>query len=697
MVYNNLKKGSVTLITIGVLLNALDGSYQESLWKGLVDEAKTQGINLIIYPGKPINSPVDDDMYHNSVFYSLPMETLDGIIIASAAISTYVTQREYEKFLSFFKDKPLISIGRSIPGIPSIRTNNSQSIGFIMDHLINVHGLKNIAFIKGPENNPEAVERYKTYCEYLSRYNLPKDPNLVVPGSFDAASGFEGVRTLLDKRAVTCEAIVCANDGMAVGALLELKSRGIKVPEDIILTGFDGNEDLEFLLSGVPITTIQQPIFEMGQEAIRMILKEIRGGEFEYEVEIPGSPHFRKSCGCEEDVEEGVLVDYLKSEMHKKVAMQRIMANMRSITTEISGVEDLSDLKNAIYKRFPGLGLSSFFLSLYQHTEEYIPGEVFNMPQFSKVVIAYRDGKRLLTDNDQVDYSSRGFIPEELLDNKDPFVLIVQPLLNKETQYGLLIHSLDEGEAVIYGSLREQVSSALKTVYLSREREEAERKLMFTMQKLKHSEENFRKMAYLLPTLLFETDIDMNLTFMNKTTLELFGYDSNDILNKSLTSMLNIDNMGKIAKYCQKIMTIGSSSSFLEFKMKTVSGEEVALLGKASPIFYEDRIEGFRWSAINIKLMIGSLMKTEHDFFDKFNLTKREREVLNLLLEGNKNRMIAEKLFIAESTVKDHLGAIYSKMNVKNRQALFVMLEESQRNIFGPESFLISIISRIMK
>lgn len=685
------------MITIGVLINALDGAYQESLWKGLVDEAKKQSINLIIYPGKPLNSTVDDDAYHNSIFYSLPLEILDGIIIASAAVSGFISQREYEKFLSIFKDKPLISIGQKIPGIPSIKTNNGQSMGFIMEHLIEKHGIKSIAFIRGPENNPEAEERYKTYCEYLKRYNIELDPQLVVPGSFDAASGFEGVRTLLDRREVSFEAIVCANDGMAIGAFLELKDRGLKVPDDIILTGFDGNEDLEFLLNGVPITTIKQPIYGMGQEAIQLILKEIKGEEFESEMEIPGLPLYRTSCGCNTHVKEGELVNYLKSEMHKKVAMQRIMANMRSITTEISGIENINGLKEAIYKKFPGLGLSSFYLSLYQHSQEYKVGEVFNVPQFSKLVLAYKDGKELLTDNSQIDFSSRGFIPRDILDYNDPFVLVVQPLFNKEIQYGVMIHSLDEDGAVIYGSLREHVSSALKTIFLSREREEAERKLMFTLQKLKHSEENFRKMAYLLPTLLFETDIDMNLTFMNKTSLELFGFDPNDILNKSLTSLLDFDNMGKIAKYCQKIMTTGTSSSFLEFKMRTAKGKDIAVLGKASPIFYEDRIEGFRWSAINIKLMIGSLMKTDHDFFDKYNLTKREREVLNLLLEGNKNRMIAEKLFIAESTVKDHLGAIYSKMNVKNRQALFMKLEESQRNIFGPESFLVSIISRIMK
>lgn len=684
-------------MTIGFLINSLDGAYQESLWRGVIDKAKREGVNLILYSGQPLNSTIDDDAFHNSIYYSIPMDSLDGLIVSSGSISTFISQREFEKFLSFFKDKPLVSIGRHVPGIPSIKSNNKKSMGLIMEHLLDVHGLERVAFLKGPDNNPEARERYQTYCEYLDRYNLPVDPQLIVPGDFDAASGFIGVRTLLDEREVSFQALVCANDAMAVGALLELKKKGLKVPEDIILTGFDGNEDLEFLLNGVPITTIQQPIFEMGQESIRMILKEIRGEEYESEVEIPGRALFRRSCGCGELLKEDVVIDYLKSQMYKKVDMQRVMSHMRSITTELSGIEDLTDLKRTIYQKFPGLGLSSFYLSLYQHTEKYRPGEFFKTPQFSEIVLAYSDGKELLEDDIHIDYSSKGFIPREILDYDNPFVLIVQPLFNKEIQYGVMIHSLDENEAVIYGSLREQVSSALKTIFLSREREEAERKLLFTMEKLKHSEENFRKMAYLLPTLLFETDLDMNLTFMNKTTLELFGYDSNDILNKSLTSLLDRDNIGKLAKYCHKIMSSGNSSSFMEFKMKTVKGNEVALLGKASPIYYEDRIEGFRWSAINIKLMIGSLMKTDHDFFDKYNLTKREREVLNLLLEGNKNRMIAEKLFIAESTVKDHLGAIYSKVNVKNRQALFMKLEESQRNIFGPESFLISIISRIMK
>nr|MDA3851495.1 helix-turn-helix transcriptional regulator [Spirochaetaceae bacterium] len=156
------------------------------------------------------------------------------------------------------------------------------------------------------------------------------------------------------------------------------------------------------------------------------------------------------------------------------------------------------------------------------------------------------------------------------------------------------------------------------------------------------------------------------------------------------------DDRVRLSEYCSKIISRGFSS-FLEVKIYVDQIKRTTILAKASPILHQDRVVGFRWSAINIKPLIGSLMNSEDTFFRQFNLSPRETEVLNLLLEGYKNRMIAEKLFIAESTVKYHMGSIYSKIGVKNRQDLFLFLENSQQNRFGPESFLFNIISKLMQ
>lgn len=203
-------------------------------------------------------------------------------------------------------------------------------------------------------------------------------------------------------------------------------------------------------------------------------------------------------------------------------------------------------------------------------------------------------------------------------------------------------------------------------------------------------------MAFLLQTLIYETDLQFNFLFINQATLNVLEISEQDYQKKSLLSFLNEDGQKRVVEYCQDISSTGILP-FMELKVCINTDKTTAILAKASPIINSDRIEGFRWSAIDIKPMIGEIINPEDNFFQQFKLSPRETEVLKLLLEGNKNRMISKKLYIAESTVKDHLGSVYSKMKVKNKQDLFMFLEESQKNKFGPESFLFCVISKLIK
>lgn len=682
-------------LIIGLLLNSLDGAYQEAVWKGVVKEAKKQDISIIIFTGKPLNSPIGEEAYHNSIYYTIPKEKLDGIIIASGALSNYTDLTKFEQFLSTYSDIPLISLGQKLPGIPSIDYNNFESMKQIVDHIIEVHNIKDIAFLKGPHNNIEAETRYQAFRESMEQHNIPIQDELIVDGFLDSTSGYNAIETLLDTRKAKFRALICANDEMAVGAYMELRNRGLKVPDDIILTGYDDSQDLRYIPGNITITTVKQPIFEMGQLAVQMVKDLINNKLQSTDIMLPCEPHYRKSCGCitEEDNLE-TTVEVLRAELVKKQSMQYVMQNMRLITTAISGIEEMSSLKDVVYLQFPKLGFESYYLSLFQNSETFYPGDTFHTPQFSKLTVAY-DSSGDLLNNSELTYPTKGFLPPEVLDYNKQFVLMVHPLFSNETQYGSMITSLHGNETIIYSSIREHVSSAIKTICLYDERQQAEIKLKFTLEKLKNSEENFKKMAYLLPSLIFETDNELNISFMNKETLKIFGLSDGDTANKSLINFLDSESLSKVIKYCQKVMYSGSSS-FLEIKINTANNSQTIILAKASLIIDDNRVKGYRWSAINVKSMLNSVTQSKDLFFNKFDLTNREKEILSLLLEGNKNRMISQKLFIAESTVKGHLRAIYAKMNIKNRQDLYMMLEESQKNNLGADSFLFSMISKLM-
>ena len=135
-------------------------------------------------------------------------------------------------------------------------------------HLISI-GRVRIGHITGAPRNVAAVDRLAGYRQAMHRAGLTAD-DLIVEGDFNTPSGISGAATLLDRGV---DAIFCANDAMALGALETIRSRGLRVPEDVALAGFD---DLEFAARlDPPLTTVRQGVREQGAEAVRNLFQLI--------------------------------------------------------------------------------------------------------------------------------------------------------------------------------------------------------------------------------------------------------------------------------------------------------------------------------------------------------------------------------------------------------------------------------------
>jgi len=130
----------------------------------------------------------------------------------------------------------------------------------------------------------------------LSEYNIPFDHELITPGNFVMDRGIEAVKILLDKRKVKFEALVSVNDDMAIGAFEELKRRGIHVPNDIALVGFDDTEGVKFF--NPSITSVKQPFYEQAKKSVEILIQLINGKEVPKITYLPTHLVTRESCGC---------------------------------------------------------------------------------------------------------------------------------------------------------------------------------------------------------------------------------------------------------------------------------------------------------------------------------------------------------------------------------------------------------------
>lgn len=135
-------------------------------------------------------------------------------------------------------------------------------------HLINL-GHRRIGFINGVPASSNARDRFKGYRQALEEYNIPFKKSLVAAGDFNLYKGYEAMKSLLDINNPP-SAVFCANDLMAIGAIQAVIERGLSVPEDVALVGFDDIDAANYITP--PLTTVRQPIFELGKTAVESLL-----------------------------------------------------------------------------------------------------------------------------------------------------------------------------------------------------------------------------------------------------------------------------------------------------------------------------------------------------------------------------------------------------------------------------------------
>ena len=266
------KKADKKRKTVGVFLAQISRVWGSEFMAGVEQAAQEHDVNLVCFAGgKPASLMTPGQLQNSYGLYDLVKpEQFDGLILA-ADIAHGLSPKDIKAFCRTFAPTPMVAHAIETDGVPHFVADNRKGMKFIMRHLIEEHGYKRIAFIRGVEGQIEAEERFQAYKDELEAHDLPFHEKLVVDGDFTPDSGRAAVNTLMDERAVRFQAIVAANDRMAFGALEALQNRGIQVPETIALTGFDDVHEAESL--GVPLTTVRQSFFNIGKETFETLMQ----------------------------------------------------------------------------------------------------------------------------------------------------------------------------------------------------------------------------------------------------------------------------------------------------------------------------------------------------------------------------------------------------------------------------------------
>ncbi|MCL2820630.1 MAG: GGDEF domain-containing protein [Oscillospiraceae bacterium] len=282
----------------GVLIATPEDSSQRTVLDGINSFAKAHDINLTVYVGTYQTVDYEYISHYETCFNAIENNTsLDGLICYSGFIATNIgTDNLVKRINEICKKIPVVSICFFAEGVPSVITDNRNGIFHAVDHLIKIHNKRKIVFIMGPKGHPEAEERLRGYKEALLENNIEFNENYLLQGNFTQDGGRNAIIELIENRGIEFDAITASDDGTAMGAMRELKLRGILIPSDAAATGFDDDRGSDTFIPS--ISTVQQNFFKIGTESIEKLHKIINGSSVDEITYV--SPVFlaRQSCGC---------------------------------------------------------------------------------------------------------------------------------------------------------------------------------------------------------------------------------------------------------------------------------------------------------------------------------------------------------------------------------------------------------------
>jgi LacI family transcriptional regulator len=258
--------------SIGVVTQTIDSPFYGLSLRGIEEELDPYGYHPLF-----VSAHWDADAEARCIGV-LRSRRVDGIIVLTGRLSDQALK-------AFAKQLPVVITGRALngPGLFSLDFDNFTGGKLATNHLIEL-GHRRIALITGDPLHPDSNERLRGYRAALQNAGIAYDPALVVSGDYSEGSGLHAVERLLHG-GQQFTAMFTANDQMASGAVLGLHRKGIRVPEDISIVGFDDLPTSAFTLP--PLTTINQSSYEMGRLSAHAMMQLLAGNRPTVAVPLP--------------------------------------------------------------------------------------------------------------------------------------------------------------------------------------------------------------------------------------------------------------------------------------------------------------------------------------------------------------------------------------------------------------------------
>ena len=356
-----------TMKRILMLTSIFNNEYTSALIKGFQTYMRGRDMVLHIFNAYAISNDSDDIVLEREIYQLPNLHAYDGILLAvNSLTSTELVERLSS--MPGHENLKIICIDQKSDVFPSTGIDNYREVYRLVEHLINVHGCHTFNYLGGPEDYHEDVDRCRAFRDCLKAHNLPVEEERILHKHFLNSDGNAAYEEWKEKNLHLPDAVVCANDNMALGYCDAARMDSYLAPRDFRITGFDNI--YEGQIYSPSITSINRNWEQLGYDSMARLVDLIENNAILPKSGVPtyhtdGLCIFNESCGCNEhpnSIEESIQQLY-----SERQAMENLDIAHKNTQITLWAAKDVTQLCDALAKcckllHLPGLSVNLNFL-----------------------------------------------------------------------------------------------------------------------------------------------------------------------------------------------------------------------------------------------------------------------------------------------------------------------------------------------
>lgn len=327
------------IISIAVVVSALDEEYQYNIITSINKYAEEHNVNVSYFAAfcGTIGSR-RFDIGESSVYNMIDFTRFDGAILMTNTFSNAEIRERLVNRVRTAKIPTVIFESDDYPEFHNIKIDNFAVMKKLVNHIIQHHGAKKLNYVSGPLVNPEAKARYDAFIAAMEENGLTVEERRIYHGNFFSYDGMLAVEDFVESGLSLPDAFICANDSMALTVVSSLEERGYKVPDDVMVAGFDNTSSAE---NAVPsLTSVNRPLGSAGYKACEIIHALIRGENPPKTTHLDAEPVFRESCGCGCQDQSEILRDFNNYKKRTNQRIEKTNTNVYMLNRLIAGLAE---------------------------------------------------------------------------------------------------------------------------------------------------------------------------------------------------------------------------------------------------------------------------------------------------------------------------------------------------------------------